>query len=331
MANKNSKGTLPMESFKNYKPHIQKSSLANPDPDADLLLTSQPTTRSLQLAPAISKIPKIYTARTKPQHFDSEEHFILIFPLSSNLKFKESFLPMPEVSGMDMLFVPSFTHVSVYSPTDSGKYIVMPFSPSIQLCHGICPESCYEAHGKKNGKRDSSMIDASKRNKVSITTLSMKPVVVNWLQVLVDCISEGITSLPYYEYKIRELFFFFREFYSRVETDEFLKLFHCTAFGFRAFIFRHHWDCQSVEELAALSGLSLSTFKRTFKEEFHASPLQWINEQKARYLMRDLEETDLSLSELAERYKFSSVSYLCAFCKKMLGETPNTIRRREEI
>lgn len=301
-----------------------------PDPDADLLFLSAPGGHSLKLSPAVSMLPELYDARVKSRHFDTEEHFLFIFPLSEQIHFRESFLPLPIIGTTEMIFVPSFTRLSVYSPIGTGKYIVLPFIPSIQLCHGICPNNGCRG-GKQASNKDDSLSEAAKANKTLSTQLRLHPAAIAWRNTISEYVTQGIKSLFVFEYKLRELFFIFREFYPREEVSSFLSLFHCSNLGFRSFIFRHHWDCRNVEELAELSGLSLTTFKRAFKEEFHTSPLQWMHEQKARYLLRDLEESKATLSELAERYHFSTVSYLCAFCKKMFGDTPNGIRRKSVL
>lgn len=300
-----------------------------PDPDEDLSMTSTYRSESLRLAPALQEVPSLYEAHRRPKGFETEETFLFILPLCDHLRISESSRSFFAVSRNELLFVPSFTHVSISSPTGEGGYIVIHFGPSIQLCNGICPRGCQD--GEKVNKADHCGLERDPQGEEhAVTSLPLKAMTTYWRQSLHECLRVGIRSLPYYEFKLRELFFIFREFYNRDETDEFLKLFHCNNYGFRAFVFRHHWDCKSVEELADLAGLSLSTFKRIFKEEFRTSPLRWINGQKATYLRRDLEETDTPLSDLAAKYNFSSVSYLCAFSKKMLGETPHVIRQKRD-
>ena len=73
--------------------------------------------------------------------------------------------------------------------------------------------------------------------------------------------------------------------------------------------------------------LSLSSFKRHFNQEFGCPPLKWMHEERARHVYTDLADPSLSLKAIAEKNLFSSVSYLCAFCRKMLGNTPLQLRK----
>lgn len=300
-----------------------------PDVDADLTFVNDNTSRRLLLSPALTEIPSLYEDHiARRRHFDTGEGFLLIFPLSDGLNLRESLDEEISLSPRDMYFVPSFTQVTISAQVRESSYIVLPFGPSIQLCNGICPSQCKSSlsHAKE---KDENMEEAS-LSQHFVTRLELKPISFYWRQTLLEALRLFVESKSFYEQKLRELFFFFREIYPREDLNVFLKLFHCHNYGFRAFVYRHHWDCDTVEELAELSQLSLSTFKRIFKEEFRTSPLRWINDQKARYLLRDLEDTEDSLAELAERYHFSTVSYLCAFCKKMLGRTPYAIRKESE-
>lgn len=302
---------------------------SNPDPDEDLSITTSHKVESLSLAPAIKDAPWLCDARRLPKTFETEETFLFVFPLCDHLQVVEPSGFSITVTSGEVLFVPSFTHIKVSSSTGGGQFLVLHFGPSIQLCNGICPRSCadnYHGSAKSDEKDDS----FRKKNSILVTSLPLKEIAIYWRHSLYETVRTGIRSLSFFEFKLRELFFIFREFYSREEVEDFLRLFHCSNYGFRAFVYRHHWDCKSVEELADLAGLSLSTFKRIFKEEFRTSPLRWINGQKATYLLRDLEDSDIPLADLAIKYNFSSVSYLCAFSRKMLGATPYTIRQNRE-
>ncbi len=138
--------------------------------------------------------------------------------------------------------------------------------------------------------------------------------------------SQSQTDL--YELKVRELFHVLRSSYPKEEMDLFLLSFHCHNQGFRAQVFKHHLDCNTVEELADKMKISMSTFKRRFKLEFNAAPLQWMNEERAKHIYEDLGEGQLSLQEIANRYHFSSLSYLCKFCKRMFGTSPLELRKK---
>ena len=55
--------------------------------------------------------------------------------------------------------------------------------------------------------------------------------------------------------------------------------------------------------------------------------MKWLLQQRARHIYKDLIDSDLSLTEIAERYYFSSSGYLSAFCRRVFGLSPIKIRR----
>jgi len=78
----------------------------------------------------------------------------------------------------------------------------------------------------------------------------------------------------------------------------------------------------TVEELAKKSGLSLSTFKREFKELFQTSPKEWMNQkrlERARFL---LASTDKNVTEIAHEVGFDSLSHFIEFFKDNYKVTP---------
>ena len=84
---------------------------------------------------------------------------------------------------------------------------------------------------------------------------------------------------------------------------------------------------RSIKELAERANLSLSTFNRRFQEAFQKSPQEWMTVRKTEDILKELVMTSLPFLEIAEKYNFSSVSYLTAFCKKHFGKTPAELRK----
>ena len=78
----------------------------------------------------------------------------------------------------------------------------------------------------------------------------------------------------------------------------------------------------TLEELARLSGRSLSAFKRDFQEEFHASPARWIKQRKLEYAQLLLRTTSLNVSEVSAEIGYESVSHFIKNYKEKYGFTP---------
>jgi AraC-like DNA-binding protein len=78
----------------------------------------------------------------------------------------------------------------------------------------------------------------------------------------------------------------------------------------------------TLNELARLSGRSLSAFKRDFQEQFSHAPAQWIREKRLNRAAFLLKNTDKHVNEIAEEIGFDSVSHFIKAFKTKFGVTP---------
>jgi AraC-like DNA-binding protein len=78
----------------------------------------------------------------------------------------------------------------------------------------------------------------------------------------------------------------------------------------------------SIDELARLSGRSLSAFKRDFKEKFNASPAHWIKNKRLEYAVLQLENTHKNVSEISMEIGYESISHFIKTFKEKFGKTP---------
>lgn len=81
----------------------------------------------------------------------------------------------------------------------------------------------------------------------------------------------------------------------------------------------------SVEELAKLTGRSLSSFKRDFKAIFNTSPHQWILQQKMDYAEKLLKEKGMKVSEFYLYLGFKELSNFSIAYKKIKGIAPSSV------
>ena len=65
--------------------------------------------------------------------------------------------------------------------------------------------------------------------------------------------------------------------------------------------------------------------KRKFRETFGISARQWLIRKKEQKLIRDILMTNISIAELAEKYKFTA-NYMTTFCRKRFGKSPTELR-----
>lgn len=86
----------------------------------------------------------------------------------------------------------------------------------------------------------------------------------------------------------------------------------------------------TLEELAFLCSMSISTFKRTFHKVYHETPMKWFSEQRLNHiatLLRTNQKRPIDLYEEAGYENFSN--FVQAF-KKRFGVTPKQYQSRNE-
>ncbi len=75
----------------------------------------------------------------------------------------------------------------------------------------------------------------------------------------------------------------------------------------------------TIDELAALSGRSLSSFKRDFKSIFDDSPKRWINNRRLETARLLLANSDMNITEVCFEVGFENISYFSQLFKKKFG------------
>ncbi len=81
----------------------------------------------------------------------------------------------------------------------------------------------------------------------------------------------------------------------------------------------------SVSTLASDAEMSEVYFRKLFRSAYGCSPSEFITNCRISYAKELLEESYLSLSEIAEYCGFSSTSYFCRVFKKRTGITPRSL------
>jgi len=77
-----------------------------------------------------------------------------------------------------------------------------------------------------------------------------------------------------------------------------------------------------VEDLAKLSGMSSSTFKRKFKERYDAPPKRWIRQKRLEHAKALLQSSDKTVAEIAFACGFTDPSHFIRLYKNQYGITP---------
>jgi len=89
----------------------------------------------------------------------------------------------------------------------------------------------------------------------------------------------------------------------------------------------HIYSNFSIDELAKLSNLSLSSFKREFKKTYNNSPQSFINSKRLEKAQALLLNTDLSVSDIAYDIGFNDPQYFTRLFTKNFDRSPSDFRR----
>lgn len=229
--------------------------------------------------------------------------------------------------------IPSGMPISIAACQNEIELVVLHFRASTALCGGYCPErkELYESSNTQSSTERPSHYRPRRLHGSQPGKLTLSKGLELWLQGLKVLMNNPNCEYRYYDHRIEELFYLIRSEYPRTDTDTFLAQYHCRITGFREFVMTHYRANMDVSDLYSLGesqGLSEASFKRSFLEEFGASPREWLIERRAKLIYQDLITTDSNFKELSSKYGFCNVSYFGAFCRQTLGDTPLRIRKR---
>ncbi|WP_068472004.1 helix-turn-helix domain-containing protein [Saccharicrinis aurantiacus] len=96
----------------------------------------------------------------------------------------------------------------------------------------------------------------------------------------------------------------------------------------RKVIDTHLFSNFSADELAKMSNLSLSSFKREFKKVYNDSPQNYINTKRIEKAQILLKSTALSVSDIAYDIGFNDPQYFTRLFTKHTGITPSEFRNQ---
>jgi AraC-like DNA-binding protein len=88
----------------------------------------------------------------------------------------------------------------------------------------------------------------------------------------------------------------------------------------------HYDKNMTIADFASLSGRSLSTFNREFKEKYHSTPKQWLIEKKMNRAFELLQEGK-NVTESAFEVGYLNVSNFIKAYKSVYGETPKVMQK----
>ena len=87
----------------------------------------------------------------------------------------------------------------------------------------------------------------------------------------------------------------------------------------------------TVEELAQMAAMSVSSFHRQFKAATGTSPIDWLKRERINQAKKRLLETDLTIAEIADQTGYYDQFYFSKDFKRMTKLSPTECRQRERL
>ena len=154
-----------------------------------------------------------------------------------------------------------------------------------------------------------------------------------------DVLSKFIESLEFYfqnstlvnndllELKIKELILLLIQSKNIDSIVELIAdLYSSNSISIREVVELHLFSNLKIEQLAKLSNLSLSSFKRAFKKEYNNSPTNYINNRRLEKAKELLTFTKLSIGDIAFEVGFQDSLYFTRLFKNKVGIPPSKYR-----
>ena len=104
-------------------------------------------------------------------------------------------------------------------------------------------------------------------------------------------------------------------------------LFKSNQYEFKEIIHSHLYEDLNIQDLAFFAGLSLSTFKRKFKEVFGTSPTRYIKTKRLEKAENLLKTTDLRISDIAYDSGFNDIAYFSKAFSAAYQHSPSEYRK----
>ena len=130
--------------------------------------------------------------------------------------------------------------------------------------------------------------------------------------------------------KIKELFMLLSHTGNSEQIEQILSnLFAPQSFSLREVVEAHLYEDISVGELAQLCGLSLSSFKRKFKEVYKESTAGYLRRKKLEKAAELLLATQENISQIAYESGFNDLAHFSRCFKLNFGKTPTQYRMNQ--
>ncbi|MDL2257336.1 helix-turn-helix transcriptional regulator [Bacteroidales bacterium OttesenSCG-928-I14] len=243
----------------------------------------------------------------------------IVFFMEGRIKLVFNNSPEQEVTKGQFLFLPSGGKYS-FQVMANTMIIVFRINKQIRLCDTFDIEQLYYLNEEEGVHKQQT------NNKLNF--LEINPRLWHYLDGINDYFNDGVRCRSLYNIKLQELFFILRLYYSKEELYYFFSLILSEDTAFSEYI-RSHWhQFHTVQALAESLHMTHKQFCSKFVSVFGKRPLQWIAEEKAHNIHKEIISTKKQFKQIAAENGFSHETIFTRFCKRNLGATPSELRNK---
>ena len=138
---------------------------------------------------------------------------------------------------------------------------------------------------------------------------------------------QKVDCIHFNNLKHKEFFILLRYFCPREDLVMFLSPLISRSFNFRNKVLEKFAQLKvgRVTELAGLAGMGRKNFDKQFRKEFGTSPAKWMLQEKSKRVYMFLQEPDVTITDVMDRFYFNSSAHFNRFCLRYFGMTPGAI------
>lgn len=169
-----------------------------------------------------------------------------------------------------------------------------------------------------------SVREIAKKNIPEFLKIGVNPTISFFATSLIQIYQPNkIQDKTFLNIKILELLHLINELVTDQEFVEFIfQLTLPSKRNIKQFIQNNFDKPLKIEDYAYLTGRSISTFRRDFKEQFDTTPKKWLKEKRIEKAIHLLEEKEWSVTQLAFEVGYENISYFIKEFKNHVGLSP---------
>jgi AraC-like DNA-binding protein len=259
-----------------------------------------------------AELYQVENRKNEVYHYSDCHMLVMVVNGRKNIKYSEEII---DVMAGEMIFVSKGTYIMNQIIDEmNGQYTSMILyldddilKEFFNLYSGLCSSNNTIKRTKRCFKLNST--DFSRREFKSLfeytqCNMNQEILKLKLYEILLDLIDKDETLSGFLKYQIVK---------ERFELINFMEMYYDAPI--------------SIQELAQISGRSITTFKKHFKQVFSTTPKSWIYQKRLEKSAELLFQTDHSVTEICFLVGFDDVSHFIKLFKNKYFQSPGQYRK----